>query len=153
MTALEVLSGSREGPAEATNLTMASLGFELIAPQAAEPPPPPPSKGELAVAAAKAQIGRPYRYGSTGPSSFDCSGLTSFAWRAAGVEIPRTSRAQFSGLPRVGLDQLQPGDLVYGPGHIGLYIGDGLMVHAPQTGRNVEIAPMRHGVIGAVRPG
>lgn len=110
------------------------------------------SLGERAVAAAKTRLGKPYRYGSAGPNSFDCSGLTSWAWAQVGVRIPRTSRAQFSSLPRVSLDALQPGDLVYSPGHIGMYIGNGQMIHSPQTGRNVEIAPLRKGIHGAVRP-
>lgn len=117
------------------------------------PSSPSPSKAEIAIATARAQIGKPYRYGSTGPNSFDCSGLTSYAWRAAGVEIPRTSAAQFSGLPRVSLDAMQPGDLVYSRGHIGLYIGDGQMINSPRTGRNVEISPLHRNLIGAVRPG
>jgi peptidoglycan DL-endopeptidase CwlO len=109
------------------------------------------SRAEIAVAMAKAQLGKPYRYGSTGPSSFDCSGLMRFAYAAAGVSLPRTSRAQFGSLRRVPLDALKPGDLVYRPGHIGMYIGKGQMVHSPHTGRNVEIAPLSRSV-GAVRP-
>jgi cell wall-associated NlpC family hydrolase len=109
------------------------------------------SRAEIAVATAKAQLGKPYRYGSTGPSSFDCSGLMRFAYAAAGVHLPRSSRSQFGSLRRVPLDALKPGDLVYRPGHIGMYIGKGRMVHAPQTGRNVEIAPLSRSV-GAVRP-
>lgn len=118
----------------------------------APPEPPPPTAAEVAVATAREQIGKPYRWAATGPSAFDCSGLTSFAWRAAGVELPRTSRAQFGSLPRVPSDQLRPGDLVYSPGHIGMFIGDGQMIHAPLTGRNVEVAPLRQPMLGAVRP-
>lgn len=109
------------------------------------------SPAEIAVATARAQIGKPYRWGATGPSSFDCSGLTRYAWAAAGVGLPRSSRAQIGALRSVPVDELVPGDLVYRPGHIGLYIGDGMMVHAPQSGRNVEIAPLRR-VVRAVRP-
>lgn len=109
------------------------------------------SRAEIAVATAKAQIGKPYRYGSTGPSSFDCSGLMRFAYAAAGVDLPRSSGAQFGSLRRVPLDELKPGDLVYRPGHIGMYIGKGRMVHAPETGRDVEIAPLER-TVGAVRP-
>lgn len=109
------------------------------------------SSAEIAVATAKAQLGKPYRYGSTGPSSFDCSGLMRFAYAAAGVHLPRSSRAQFGSLRRVPLDELEPGDLVYRPGHIGMYVGKGRMIHAPQTGENVEIAPLSR-TVGAVRP-
>lgn len=115
-------------------------------------PEPPPTAAEVAVATALEQIGKPYRWAATGPSAFDCSGLTSFAWRAAGVEVPRTSRAQFASLPRVSPDELQPGDLIYSPGHIGMFIGDGQMVHAPLSGRDVEVAPLRQPMHGAVRP-
>ncbi len=110
------------------------------------------SPAEIAVATARKQIGKPYRWGRSGPSSFDCSGLTSYVWAAAGVHLPRTSRSQFVSLPRVPLDELQPGDVVYRPGHVGIYIGKGRMIHAPQSGRRVEIAPMGRR-IGAVRPG
>ena len=111
----------------------------------------PPTPAQIAVAAARAQIGKPYRWGATGPSGFDCSGLTSFAWRAAGVELPHSSRAQFGSLRRIALDDMRPGDIVYRPGHVGLYLGHGRMVHAPQTGSLVQISPLGR-VTGAVRP-
>jgi len=106
---------------------------------------------EIAIATARAQIGKPYRYGSTGPGSFDCSGLMRYAWAAAGVALPRTSGSQFGSLRRVSLDDMRPGDLVYRPGHIGMYIGKGRMVHAPHSGRTVEISPLGR-TVGAVRP-
>lgn len=109
------------------------------------------SRAEIAVATAKKQLGKPYRYGSTGPSSFDCSGLMRFAYAAAGVPLPRSSGAQFGSLRRVPLDELKPGDLVYRPGHIGMYIGQGRMIHAPQTGKDVQISPVGR-TVGAVRP-
>ncbi|HVL81923.1 MAG TPA: C40 family peptidase [Actinomycetota bacterium] len=157
--ALTALAGVEDAPSSQPVRT-AAIGFELAgspAPepivQAAPPPPPAPTPAEIAIATAHHQLGKPYRYGSTGPNSFDCSGFTSYVWRAAGVELPRTSRAQFSGLPRVPLDQMQPGDLVYSPGHIGMYLGDGMMIHSPRTGRHVEISPLHKNIIGAVRPG
>lgn len=101
-------------------------------------------------------IGRPYRYGAGGPHAFDCSGLTSFVWRAAGLSLPHNSRQQFNSLPRVPIDSLQPGDLVFSGhgriGHVGLYIGNGKMINAPETGRFVEIEPLRGNFIGAARP-
>ena len=109
------------------------------------------SRADIAIATAKAQLGKPYRYGSTGPSSFDCSGLMRFAYAAAGVHLPRTSRAQFGSLRRVPLDELKPGDLVYRPGHIGMYIGKGRMIHSPHSGSNVKISPLGR-TAGAVRP-
>ena len=104
-----------------------------------------------------AQIGKPYRYAAVGPGSFDCSGLTMFAWAAAGVRLPHSSAAQYAGLPHVSQDQLAPGDLVfYGHPihHVGIYIGNGQYVHAPQTGDVVKVASaFRSDWAGAARPG
>ncbi|WP_245642577.1 C40 family peptidase [Nonomuraea candida] len=107
-----------------------------------------------------AQVGKPYRYGGTGPDSFDCSGLAQAAWRAAGVELPRTTYTQWSwgAARRVPLSAARPGDLLFskGLGHMGLYAGDGKMVHAPQTGDVVKIVDLddywRSRLVGAIRP-
>jgi peptidoglycan DL-endopeptidase CwlO len=114
-----------------------------------------------AVGWALGQLGDPYRWGAEGPDSFDCSGLTSSAYRAAGILIPRTSVAQWGGGPHPDVPALLPGDLVfYGDDpanpatihHVGLYIGNGLMVHAPHTGAVVAVASIwRQGYAGAVR--
>ncbi|MCH0542253.1 C40 family peptidase [Streptomyces sp. MUM 203J] len=96
-----------------------------------------------AVAFAYGAIGKPYRWGATGPSSYDCSGLTQAAWRAAGVALPRTTYSQINAGRRVARSQLAPGDLVFfysGVSHVGIYIGDGKMIHAPRTGSSVKIA-------------
>ncbi|MBB5781821.1 C40 family peptidase [Nonomuraea jabiensis] len=96
---------------------------------------PASGNARLALQFAFAQIGKPYRYGGTGPGSYDCSGLTQAAWRQGGVELPRTTYTQWGwgASRRVPLDQLQPGDLLFskGPGHMGMYAGNGKMVHAP----------------------
>jgi cell wall-associated NlpC family hydrolase len=118
-----------------------------------------------AVAVAMAQLGSPYVWGAEGPSTFDCSGLTSFAYAAAGVTIPRVSRAQFAayaGMRPVDRLHLVPGDLVFfadnpsSPStihHVGMYIGRGLMVEAPYTGAVVRTSSiMRSSYAGAVRP-
>jgi cell wall-associated NlpC family hydrolase len=112
-----------------------------------------------AVAYARAQLGKPYVYGATGPGSYDCSGLTMSAWKAAGVSIPRTSQAQWSGLTRVPPSAVQPGDLVVynGAGHVALYVGDGQIIEAPRPGKSVQTAPWRSGwyatnFVGVVRP-
>ncbi|MGB9373530.1 MAG: NlpC/P60 family protein, partial [Jiangellales bacterium] len=126
-----------------------------------EQPAPAPvagsGRGSAAVAFAMAQIGDYYAYGGTGPSMWDCSGLTGGAWAAAGVSVPRTSQAQFYGLPRVSMDALQPGDIVGyygGVSHVGIYIGNGQIVHASRPGRPVSVAPLYSmPVAGAVRPG
>ena len=114
-----------------------------------------------AVRWALAQLGDPYRWGATGPAMFDCSGLTSSAYRAAGVGIPRVSRAQWGAGPHVAVDRLLPGDLVFyadNPAdpatihHVGMYIGNGLMVHAPHTGDVVRVASIwRESYAGATR--
>jgi cell wall-associated NlpC family hydrolase len=115
----------------------------------------------VAVAFAMRQLGKPYQWGSAGPDSYDCSGLTSAAYRAAGIAIPRVSVDQFNAGPHVAVADLLPGDLVFyadnpaAPAtihHVGMYIGKGLMVHAPHTGDVVRIASIwRSGYAGAVR--
>ena len=94
-----------------------------------------------AVAFAYAQLGCPYVYGGTGPcgAGFDCSGLTMSAWASAGVSIPRTSYGQ-AGLPSVSTSNLQPGDILEfaGDSHVGIYVGGGYLIDAPQPGMNVE---------------
>jgi len=110
---------------------------------------------ELVLAVAREQVGKPYRYGSDGPSTFDCSGLTKFAWAAAGVNLPHNAAAQYDAIRHVDLKQLHPGDLVFsnGMGHVGIFVGDGKMIHAPHTGARVEVEPLRPGTIAAGRPG
>lgn len=111
---------------------------------------------KVVLATARSLIGRPYRYGASGPDAFDCSGFTSYVWRAAGLELPHNSGAQYNSLPRVPTNSLQPGDLLFsgsgGVGHVGLYVGDGLMINSPETGRRVEIEGLRDNLIGAARP-
>lgn len=98
-----------------------------------------------AIAEAKAQLGKPYVWGAAGPDSFDCSGLTEYAWAAAGVSLPHNAAAQQGlGTPIAEAD-LQPGDLVFfgSPAyHVGMYLGDGLMIHAPTSGDVVKIVPL-----------
>jgi cell wall-associated NlpC family hydrolase len=109
---------------------------------------------QIAIDMAMAQRGKPYVWAADGPSSFDCSGLTAFAFAAAGVALPHSSRMQSQMGQAVSRDQLQPGDLVffYSPvSHVGIYIGDGQMVHAPTSGDVVKVAPIMSGFSGARR--
>ncbi|WP_326767295.1 NlpC/P60 family protein [Streptomyces sp. NBC_01591] len=105
----------------------------------------PNARAAEAVAYAYGALGKPYVWGATGPSSFDCSGLTQAAWRSAGVSLPRTTYTQINTGRRVSRSELAPGDLVFfysGISHVGLYIGNGQMIHAPRPGAPVRIAPI-----------
>jgi cell wall-associated NlpC family hydrolase len=115
---------------------------------------PPPSSGNVSavLAYAYAQLGKPYCYAGVGPDCYDCSGLTMMAWAQAGVSMPHSSSDQMAMFPSVSMDQLQPGDLVFWSGHVGIYVGNGSVLHAPHTGTYVQITPIWPGVIGAVRP-
>ena len=102
---------------------------------------------QRAVAFALAQLGKPYVFGATGPSSYDCSGLTMAAWAAGGVSLPHFAASQYNYGTHVALANLQPGDLVflYQPiGHVSIYAGNGLVVSAPQPGENVQLVPVSH---------
>ena len=96
-------------------------------------------------------------YGAAGPSAFDCSGLTMMAWGAAGVSLPHSSSAQYSGGTKVSTSALQPGDLVfyYSPiSHVGMYIGNGQIVHAANPSTGVQVTGLNTmPLVGAVRPG
>ncbi|MFF5155222.1 NlpC/P60 family protein [Streptomyces sp. NPDC000348] len=99
------------------------------------------TKAEKALAFARAQIGKPYVWGATGPGSYDCSGLTQAAWKAAGVTVPRTTYDQVEAGTTVPVSQAQPGDLVFfydDVTHVGIYIGNGMMIHAPKPGTYVR---------------
>lgn len=105
--------------------------------------------GEQIAAQAVAMSGKPYRYGGSSPSGFDCSGLVHFAHRSAGVSVPRTAQLQFRQARRVSPTELQPGDLVFfriagKVSHVGLYTGDGRFVHAPSSGKRVEVTTLDH---------
>ncbi|MBL3668821.1 C40 family peptidase [Streptomyces sp. M2CJ-2] len=113
-------------------------------------------QGRKAVAYATAQIGKPYEWGAEGPKAYDCSGLTSQAWRAGGQGIPRTSQEQWKQLTRVAVTEMRPGDLVIyfdDASHVGMYVGDGSIVHAPRPGRTITIAGAGSmPILGVVRP-
>ena len=115
------------------------------------------SRGARALAFARAQLGKPYRYASSGPDAYDCSGLTYAAWKSVGVSLPRSSRSQYGVGSYVSKSNLQPGDLVffYSPiSHVALYAGNGTVLHAPRPGKVVQYIKMSYmPYAGAKRPG
>jgi cell wall-associated NlpC family hydrolase len=127
-------------------------------PPASSAPVNVPASGgaATAVAVAKSKLGSPYVWAAAGPSTFDCSGLTMYAWAAAGVQLPHSSAMQMSSGSRVSTSALRPGDLVfYGMPvhHVALYVGGGQVIHAPQTGDVVRYASVdMMSISGAVRP-
>lgn len=149
---------------------VASIGRSLRG----EDHPPEPERvttarltpGEIAVAEARKHLGTRYEFGGNGPDTFDCSGLTRWAWREAGVDMPRVSRNQHAAFEEVPLDQLRPGDLIAydydrvpGVSHIAIYSGDGNMIHAtPNNSRSLPGQVMEEpmwrssALVGAVRP-
>ena len=133
---------ARLSATEQATVTNALAGPALQAPSADQLPLAPSSAAAVAVRTALAQVGDRYVWGTSGPDTFDCSGLTSYAYAAAGVSLPHSSRGQASLGRAVSRAELQPGDIVYffSPvSHVGLYIGDGMMVHARASGRPVAV--------------
>jgi cell wall-associated NlpC family hydrolase len=114
-------------------------------------PPGTPQAVVTAIVYAAEQLGKPYVLGGVGPDAYDCSGLVMMAYEAAGISLPRTTFQQvYAGTPVYSDSQLEPGDLLFtagsdgtaeNPGHVGMYIGSGLVIQAPQTGQDVEITP------------
>ncbi|MFD9437605.1 NlpC/P60 family protein [Streptomyces sp. NPDC060006] len=105
----------------------------------------PNSRTAAAISYAYGKLGSPYVWGATGPDAFDCSGLMQAAYRAAGLSLPRTTYAQINAGQRVSRSELRPGDLVFfysGISHVGLYVGNGQMVHAPNPSAPVRVAPI-----------
>ena len=116
------------------------------------------ARSQVAINAALKQLGTPYRYAMSKPGvAFDCSGLTTYAWGKAGVGLPRNSRAQYNALSKIPKSLAMPGDLIFTGSpihHVGIYLGGGTMVHAPQYGDVVKVSPVRWWkVVGVVRPG
>ena len=96
--------------------------------------------GQATVDAGETKLGAPYVYSAGGPYAFDCSGFTRWAWMQLGIELPHNSGAQWAAVEHISLDELQPGDLIFewgfgggDPDHVGLYVGDGTMIHAPNS--------------------
>ena len=96
--------------------------------------------GQAVIDAGETKLGAPYVYSAGGPDAFDCSGFTRWAWMQLGVELPHNSGAQWAAVEQIPLDQLEPGDIIFDwgfgggePDHVGLYVGDGVMIHAPNS--------------------
>jgi cell wall-associated NlpC family hydrolase len=148
-TAVRAPASTTAAPAPRTTTTIADPASSL--------PPPRPSAA-VAVSTAEAQIGKPYAWAGAGPNGFDCSGLTMFAWAAAGVVLPHNAAAQQAMLPAVPPDQahLAPGDLLFYDtpvDHVAMYVGNGMMVEAAHSGVPVRQLAMRTaGLVGAGRP-
>ena len=137
--------------------TARALGLVEVDLSNIKPAPAPNARAQAAVDAALSQVGKPYQWGASGPDSYDCSGLTMWAWAHAGVSLPHNSGAQYSATKRVPRPDLAPGDLLfYGNPihHVAMYIGNGQMVEAPYTGSHVRVTSItRSDFVGAGRPG
>lgn len=101
------------------------------------------ARAQQAIAYARAQLGKRYCWGGRGPSCFDCSGLVQAAWGHAGARLPRTSRDIAAKLPEVPVDQMRPGDILWWPGHVGLYVGAGWIIDASDARSRVVERPVR----------
>jgi cell wall-associated NlpC family hydrolase len=119
---------------------------KVTPPPAANPGKPPAVSGNAgkAVNYAWAQLGKKYVWGAAGPNSFDCSGLTMMAWKAAGVSLPHNAAQQWQKVRHISRSQLAPGDLVFSNnlGHVGIYIGNNQIIHAPNSRTVVKVAPV-----------
>jgi cell wall-associated NlpC family hydrolase len=127
---------------------------DVAPPEAAIHGAPGGADRAVAIQAALSRIGSPYSWGGSGPSAFDCSGLVMWAFQQQGISLPHSSQALASGGQPVSTDQMQPGDLVTyysDASHVGIYIGDGMMVHASTYGTPVRVAPVDNAPIHNVR--
>jgi cell wall-associated NlpC family hydrolase len=127
---------------------------EGIPPGDMAPPPGGSPEAATVIQAALSRIGSPYSWGGSGPNAFDCSGLVMWSFQQAGVALPHSSQALANGGQAVSMDQIQPGDLVTyysDASHVGIYIGDGMMVHASTYGTPVRVAPVNNAPIYNVR--
>ena len=144
-------------PKQATPRATSPPATQTPAPAPVVEVPPTSPAAAVAVAAALAQLGKPYVFNTNGPDTFDCSGLTQWAWAKAGVAMPHYTGSQWAAFPQVPVDQMQPGDLIFfnvSLGHVAMYIGNGQYVHAPHTGDVVRISSLgTRRIVGAVRPG
>ncbi|SPT54233.1 Probable endopeptidase p60 precursor [Actinomyces bovis] len=133
-------SESSSNRRQASRQSNSSQSESTPAPSKSSQEIPASAAGSNIVAIASQYLGVPYVYGGTSPSGFDCSGLVQYVYRQAGISLPRTSYAQGAAGTRVSAAQAQPGDIVYYGYHVGIYIGNGKMIHAPRPGDVVKVA-------------
>jgi peptidoglycan DL-endopeptidase CwlO len=161
---LEAEAALRPAPPVSTAPPAPTAGTARVPESLADPSPLAAPAGSspaaIAVQEATRQIGKPYAWGGSGPDSFDCSGLTAWAWRAAGVELTHSADIQYFETTRVAVEDIQPGDLLFfGPDvegihHNAIYIGDGQMIEASQSGVPVRYRGWRaRDLVGVGRPG
>jgi cell wall-associated NlpC family hydrolase len=106
------------------------------------------ARGQLLVSQAKALVGSPYQYGGNSPTGFDCSGFVQYTFRKVGIKVPRTTQAQLKKSSPIQLSRLQPGDLIFFRlsgrkiSHVGIYVGNDQMIHAPSSGKHVAYASL-----------
>ena len=150
---------SPEALLKANGLSMTSVivvGQRLAVPPGAKPAPTGSPRLDLVIASAKAQIGKPYRFGFDGPNYFDCSGLVRFAFAKIGMALLHNTLLQKNSFPAVPIADIRSGDIVFfhdNFSHEGLYLGNSMIVQAPAPGQNVTISWVPLGSItGAVRP-
>ena len=146
---LRAAAAARRAAATATAPT-------LVTSAVPHPAPAPNGGAQAAVDAALSQVGKPYQWGASGPNSYDCSGLTLWAWAHGGVSLPHNSGAQYGATARVDRDDIAPGDLLFFGSpihHVGMYIGNAQMVEAPYSGATVRVNSIfRSDYVGAGRP-
>ncbi len=139
----------------ATRATPTSAAVRSPSPVTTRPAPPVGSGAAAAVAAAMSRLGLPYVWAASGPDSFDCSGLTMWAWAHGGVSLPHFSGGQYAATTHISMSQLQPGDLVFYAdtgAHVAMYIGGGQIIAAPHTGTVVQIQALSSAYVYASRP-
>lgn len=150
-------AASRSDAAQGTSRSegRAASGENGAAEDTSPVPAPNGDRAQTVVSIARAQAGKRYVHGATGPNAFDCSGLTTYVFRQVGVSMPRTSRGQYSGAGRaVSVSSIQPGDLVFyysGPSHVGIYIGGGKIVHAANRRSGVKVSGLHSMPLKGVR--
>jgi cell wall-associated NlpC family hydrolase len=161
--AVPVVRATATGNAQPERTAAAPLASPRVDVRPSPPPPPRPKRsaepplGTRAVELARRWIGAPYRWGGASPGGFDCSGLVYYVYKQLGVDLPHNAAELYGHGTEVPRSRLYPGDLLFfeGLGHVGIYAGDGKMIHAPQSGEHVELIRLadRYGarLIGARR--